>query len=177
MNDLQNQVKGLLNPTREKTWNEQLEEEVCSVFPALSYTQRLTGCLCCMALGFLLSFGSFLRFSKLLHGDATPFAVCFTIGSIIALTGTCFLSGPQSQMKKMCKKTRAGASAMYILSIIGTLGLAFYGGDIKGQAGLLVICVLIQYTAIIWYTLSYIPYARDMVKSCCKSKFCGEEMC
>ena len=95
------------------------------MFPSLTYTQRLTGCLSCAAFGFLLSFGSFFRFTALLKGNPTPFAVCFTLGSIVALTGTCFLTGPRGQIKKMCKKTRIGATIMYLGSIVGTLGVAF----------------------------------------------------
>jgi hypothetical protein len=40
---------------------EELEEEVCSVCPAMTYQQRLIGCASCMAIGFLLSMGSLFR--------------------------------------------------------------------------------------------------------------------
>jgi hypothetical protein len=34
---------------------------------------------------------------------------------------------------------------------------------------LCIIFSIIQYLAMIWYGLSYIPYARNIVKSCCKT--------
>jgi len=128
-------------------------------------------------IGFLLSFGSFFRFTNLLHGNPTPFAVCFTMGSVVALCGTCFLSGPHTQIKKMCKKTRVGATIMYLGSMIATLGVAFGLQDFPPQALLILVCVFLQYIAIVWYTLSYIPFARQWAKSCFKTLCCRDEMC
>jgi hypothetical protein len=93
------------------------------------------------------------------------------------LCGTCFLSGPYSQVKSMCKKTRFIATIMYIGSMIATLTVAFAGNDWPAQGLLILVCVVLQYVAIIWYTLSYIPYARTMAQGCCKKMCCDEEMC
>jgi len=150
LEDMSKQVQNLLNPTREKSWQENLEDEVCVVFPSLSYTNRLTGCVSCVAIGFLLSFGSFFRFTSLLKGSPTPFAVCFTLGSLVSLFGSCFLSGPHSQLKSMWKKTRRVASAMYIGSMMATLVTAFAGGDIPAQGLLITFLCIVQYVAIIW---------------------------
>jgi len=166
---MKSQVQSLLNPNKKKTWQEELESEVCGVLPSLTYTQRLTGCLCCMTLGFLLTFGSFMRFSKLLQGDPIPFVTTFTMGNIIALCGTCFMSGPKSQLKRMFKKTRRVASILYMLSITGTLTVALALKDWQFQTPTLLFCIVIQYTSLIWYTLSYIPFARKMATSACKS--------
>ncbi len=174
--DLPKDIQTLLG-TREKTYAEQVEEEVCALFPSLSYKDRITGCIVCAVIGFLLSFGSFLRFTELLKGNPTPFAVCFTLGSLVALAGTCFLSGPASQAKKMCHKTRRIASAMYIGSIFGTMYVAFGGKDWQFQSPALLLCVVVQYVSIIWYTLSYIPFARQWASTCLKNCCCGDEMC
>ena len=177
MEDARKQITNLLNPNREKTWQENLEAEVCSFCPSLSWTQRIYGCISCVAIGFLLSFGSFFRFTTLLKGNPTPFAVCFTMGSLVSLSGTCFLSGPYKQVKSMCKKTRMIASIMYIGSMIMTLVTAFALSDIPAQPLILLILCFLQYVAIIWYTLSYIPFARQWAASCCKKCCCDEEMC
>jgi hypothetical protein len=47
----------------EMTWTEQLEAEAGAMCD-LTIQQRLKGFVICAALGFLLSFGSFLRFTK-----------------------------------------------------------------------------------------------------------------
>ena len=164
---LKSQVQSLLG--KEKTWTEEMEEEICSVCPKLSYTQRLTGCIACMAFGFLLDFGSFFRMSKLLHGDPTPFVMTVTLGNIVALCGTCFLSGPQTQVKRMFKKTRRIASILYIVSIVVSLAVCFGLKDWRFQGLALLFCVIVQWFAALWYCLSYIPFARQWAKSCCKS--------
>ena len=56
-------------PQRERTAIQVAEEEMCALFPALSWKNRLMGCGICMAMGFILSFGSFMRFKDLLLGD------------------------------------------------------------------------------------------------------------
>lgn len=100
------QATDLLQPQREKTWYEEMEEEVCGICPAMTYTQRLMGCGTCMAFGFLLSMGSLLRLMQLIAGNPTPFATMYTIGNIVSLCSTCFLFGPWTQFKKMFAWTR-----------------------------------------------------------------------
>ena len=163
------QTKTLLNPDREKTWQEQLEEGVDSACPSMSYTQRLGGCMFCVVCGFLLSFGSFFRFTDLLLGRPTAFVVGFTLGNIISMIGTCFLSGPFNQMKSMFAKTRAIATTIYLLSIIGCLAIAFAMNDFRAQGLLLIIMCIVQWLALIWYILSYIPFARTWAATCCKT--------
>ena len=88
------------------SWYLEIEEQVCSVCPSLTFQQRITGCLICLLVGFLLSMGSTFRLIKLLEGDPEPFAIMYTIGNVIGLCSTCFLYGPWSQMKKMFAPTR-----------------------------------------------------------------------
>ena len=87
-----------------------------------------------------------------------------TIGNIIALCGSCFLKGPKSQMKNMFHETRQYATIAYLTSMVLTLVVAF--APIPGPKSLLLlILLLIQYAGITWYCLSYIPFARDAVRS------------
>ena len=52
------------------------EEELLSFLPSLTWQERLGGCLACMALGYILSLGSFFRLKDLLHGNPTSFVLC-----------------------------------------------------------------------------------------------------
>jgi hypothetical protein len=74
----------------------------------------------------------------------------------------------------MFKKTRIIATLMYLGSMVGTLVVAFTMKDVPAQGALVLVCVAAQYVAIVWYTLSYIPFARQWAKSCCTSICCGE---
>jgi hypothetical protein len=83
------------------------EEELCSVCPKLSFQQRISGCLICMALGFIISMGSTFRLVKLLEGHPDSFAIMYTAGNLLGIFSTCFLYGPLSQVKKMFSSTRS----------------------------------------------------------------------
>ncbi|CAD5207283.1 unnamed protein product [Bursaphelenchus okinawaensis] len=94
-------------------------------------------------------------------GKLTEFAVMVSLGSMISIGGTFFLSGPLNQLKKMFEPTRLVATLIYILMIILTLitGLLLRNGVLA------VICILGQYLSMGWYSLSYIPYAREVLWS------------
>ncbi|XP_026876580.2 SFT2 domain containing 2b [Electrophorus electricus] len=89
----------------------------------------------------------------------TLFVVFYTFGNVASLLSTMFLMGPLKQVKRMCDKTRALATAIMITCLVLTLCAAFWW-KIKGLA--LLFCIL-QFLAFTWYGLSYIPFARDAV--------------
>ncbi|KAL5010275.1 hypothetical protein ScPMuIL_012580 [Solemya velum] len=126
----------------------------------LSWSTRIKGFAICFALGVVLSMlGTALLFAK---NGLVIFAVLYTIGNILALASTCFLMGPLNQLKKMFAKTRIIATILVVVMLILTLVAAF---AIKNAALAIVFCVL-QFLAFTWYSLSYIPFARDAVKKC-----------
>jgi len=95
-----------------------------------------------------------------------------TVGNIIALCGSCFLTGPHSQMKRMWSDTRRSATIAYLGSLFLTLVVAF--APIPGPKGLMLLfLMIIQYLAITWYCLSYIPYARETVMGCLQRRING----
>jgi hypothetical protein len=67
----------------------------------------------------------------------------------------------------MCAPTRIIATFVYLISIGLTLAAAFN----KAPAAIVLMLIVIQYLALIWYSLSFIPYARGMVMNCLKSCF------
>lgn len=73
-----------------------------------------------------------------------------------------------SQLKNMFHSVRIFATIGYLATLILTLSVAFaYNGG--GKTLLIIICIIMQLLALIWYTLSYIPFARDMVVKVCAS--------
>ena len=67
----------------------------------------------------------------------------------------------------MFHEKRRIATAVYLLTLILTISIAF-GYEGAGKTPLVLLSVLVQFLALVWYTLSYIPFARDMVLSCLK---------
>lgn len=135
--------------------------------PSLSFRERLLGCATCMICGYILSFGSFMRMKDLMVGNPVPLVVHVTIGNLLSLAGTLFLTGPQSQMKRMFHKSRKLASVFYLGSLVATLFLLLLPHFFL--RGLILFFLMIgQYIAIFWYCLSYIPYAREFMSNMCR---------
>ena len=136
------------------------------VLPALSWRVRCVGCITCVLAGYLLGLGSLWRVRELLfRGNPIPFTVNATAGNLIALAGSFFLSGPLAQAQKMWHPVRRSATAAYLGSLLVTLILAVWGSRVPGQGLILLVLMGLQYVAIAWYTLSYVPYGQEAVMS------------
>ncbi|XP_078001491.1 vesicle transport protein SFT2B-like [Glandiceps talaboti] len=130
----------------------------------LSWSTRVKGFIICFVLGMTLSFlGVFLLF--LGSNGLVMFAIFYTLGNIVAMLSTCFLMGPLRQLKNMFSEKRIIATIIVIISFILTL-MAGLWWSISALA--LIFCI-IQFLALTWYALSYIPFARDAVKKCFSS--------
>ncbi|XP_070318810.1 vesicle transport protein SFT2B isoform X2 [Odocoileus virginianus] len=116
---------------------------------SLSSGTRIKGFIACFALGILCSLlGTLLLWVP--RKGLYLFAVFYTFGNIASLGSTAFLMGPMKQLKRMFEPTR----------LIATIMVLWHN---KGLA--LIFCIL-QSLALTWYSLSYIPFARDAVKKC-----------
>ena len=160
-----NAVRKAVGIEKKQTVTDQILDESC---PKLSYNQRLTGYVLCMSVGFLLTIGSLVRLKALLHGDPAPFVIYFTFGNLCAIASCFFLSGPKSHCKKMVDPTRRIATAFYLITIFFTFFVVFYDKiPDDGRVGIIILCVFVQWIAMLWYTISFIPFARDWVCMCC----------
>lgn len=97
--------------------------------------------------------------------DFTAFAVMYTFGNIAAIGSSLFLMGPLRQLQSMCQTVRLLTTIAYFTFMGLTLFSAFY----LQSGGLTLLFCLLQFCALIWYTLSYIPYARELCCKCFKS--------
>jgi F0F1-type ATP synthase assembly protein I len=123
-----------------------------------SYRTRLIGFVSCLVVGLLLGFVSFFFFA-----NVKLFATFYTLGNLTSLAGTGFVVGPMRQIKAMLKPTRYIAAIVFVASMIGTLCAVFVPAT--PNKVLVIVCVIIQFCALWWYSLSYIPFARKLVSS------------
>ena len=72
-------------------------------------------------------------------------------------------------MKKMLKETRIVVSIVFLAMIPVTIAVAIFFPDGGIKKLLVFICVVVQSLAYFWYSLSYIPFGRKLLKKCCKS--------
>ncbi|CAM9868208.1 unnamed protein product [Ectocarpus sp. 4 AP-2014] len=134
-----------------------LANEMCEICPSLTFQQRVGGFVVCLALGYLLSF---LSTVMLWSGDLSSFALIYCLGSLIAIGATSFLIGPRRQCGKMFHKKRRIACVIYLVLLFAVIILAFLGTP----AGIILLILIVQMCAAVWYTASYIPYGRAMIK-------------
>ncbi|KAF6116103.1 SFT2 domain containing 1 [Phyllostomus discolor] len=130
---------------------------------SLSFSTRLKWFAVCFVSGVFFSIlGTGLLW---LPGGIKLFAVFYTFGNIAALASTCFLMGPVKQLKKMFESTRWLATVVMMLCFVFTLCAALWWR----KKGLAVLFCILQFLSMTWYSLSYIPYARDAALKCCSS--------
>uniref|UniRef100_R4G9M2 Vesicle transport protein n=1 Tax=Anolis carolinensis TaxID=28377 RepID=R4G9M2_ANOCA len=128
---------------------------------SLSFSTRVKWFAICFASGILCSIlGTAMLW--LPGGGMKLFAVFYTLGNISALSSTCFLMGPVKQLKKMFEPTRLIVTIVMLLSFILTLCAVFWWH----KRGLALLFCIMQFLAMTWYSLSYIPYARTQDCKC-----------
>jgi hypothetical protein len=132
-------------------------ESQSALAEALSLTrkERLLGFLLCFLIGWILSFSSLSALDNVI-ADPAQFAVLYTAGNIVSLCSTMFLHGPTAQIRSMFLPARRVATVTYLAAIAATLVAAY---ALRAPAAVLV-CMLVQFCAMLWYSLSFIPYGR-----------------
>ncbi|XP_033114367.1 vesicle transport protein SFT2B-like isoform X1 [Anneissia japonica] len=128
----------------------------------LSWSTRLKGFIACFVIGCTLSILSTVMLVLPSSSSLRLFAMFYTLGNLAAFGSTFFLMGPVRQLKNMFKPTRLVATILVFLLLGLTLCAALWWEN----AALAIIFCIGQFLALTWYSLSYIPYARDAVTKC-----------
>jgi len=123
----------------------------------LSYSTRIKGFAACFVLGVAISILASVLYC--LTWNLVTFSLLYTLGNAVALASTMFLMGPMSQIKRMFDKSRWIATCVMLTFLVLTLCSALWWQ----KKGLTVIFCIIQFLAMSWYSISYIPYARDAI--------------
>lgn len=97
------------------------QQENESIFPSLSFKERLIGFIICFLLGLIFQIMSMGSLVGVLLGRANKFAFLYTCGNIVSIFGTFFLVGPQRQFRNMSDPHRRNSSLIFLGSIVLTL--------------------------------------------------------
>ncbi|XP_023512398.1 vesicle transport protein SFT2B isoform X2 [Cucurbita pepo subsp. pepo] len=97
--------------------------------------------------------------SMLVFFNPIKFGIAFTLGNMLSLGSTAFLVGPKRQVTMMLDPVRIYATAIYLASMIFALFCALY----VHNKLLTLLALILEFGALVWYSLSYIPFARTMV--------------
>ncbi|KAF4040035.1 Got1/Sft2-like family [Phytophthora infestans] len=129
----------------------------------LTKRQRLYGAIGCYLFGSLCGFLSTL----MLWGGPKhlkQFAFFYTLGTLCSIGSSLFLIGPMRQLKVMCMPVRRVACCIWIGAMCTTLIIAF---GFPKAGPLVLLLVIIQYSAMLWYGASFIPYGRAILRKGC----------
>lgn len=143
-----------------------------SCCPDLSMKFRFIGFLVCISISFI--FGTFASISifKFVSGNVSSFIIMDSIATASAISASFFLKGPKAQWKTITHKKRIIPSIIFVLAFIMTF-ISLLVIKIKILA---VVFLGIQFTAGVFYCLSFIPYGKKLCIACCKSCFkCDEK--
>ncbi|KAI8366563.1 Got1/Sft2-like family-domain-containing protein [Blakeslea trispora] len=126
-------------------------------FCGLDRSQRLFAFGGCFIAGAILSVLSTLL---LIVGNITAFAIIYSFGNIISLFSLTFIIGIPKQLKTMFAPVRFWATVVYLALLALTLILSL---TLKNFV-LSIVLVIIQFCALVWYSASYIPYGREVIR-------------
>ena len=154
-------VGGAPEPHEEAGIMQQAEEQFndcCS----LSRKQRLYGWLFCMLLGGFLEFLSTVFFWGGKQHIA-EFAISYSLGNLCSIGSSCFFVGPVRLFKVMFKEERRTAAIIYVSCLSACIGIAV---EFPTWTLPLLIVIVVQYCALVWYGLSFVPFGRSLFCKC-----------
>lgn len=147
-------------------------EENESCFPCLSKPVRIIAMIICIVVGLFMGIASF---TSLFSGGS---GYWLTGGNLLCVLSTLFIQSFPKQVKQMMNPIRATCTIVLLVSMIITIVFA----AIDAGSVLQWIAFGVQYFAMIWYLLSYIPggqvFCETCVKSCCagcKAACCNKQ--
>mmetsp|Transcript_30073 Transcript_30073/g.46010 ORF Transcript_30073/g.46010 Transcript_30073/m.46010 type:complete len:185 (-) Transcript_30073:192-746(-) len=161
-----NRAANAVGIERTNTQDSNTMDEIAEFCPKLTYQQRMIGFGSCFVLGYLITFTSFNYFEDLILGNPVPFVLVYTLGNIISLFSAMFLCGPKRQFKNMFDDKRKTTTIVYLSTLLLSIIVAFIPFESSIKLSILLLLLFVQFFSSIWYSLSYIPFARKAVKKC-----------
>ena len=132
-----------------------------SIFPSLTLRQRVIGWLSCYSIGISLTFLSFGSLAQLILGRPKRFALLYSVGNLTAVASTMFLVGPRKQWERMWERQRFISTSIYLTCLLATLFLCIERPQLKL---LILLSVLAQSLALLWYSLSFVPFGQTATR-------------
>ncbi|GAA6001649.1 Sft2p [Rhodotorula paludigena] len=131
--------------------NERSNEE--EAYFALSRWERFLGFLCCIGGAAACFAVAFFIGLPMLALKPRKFAVAFSLGSILFMTGFAVLQGPVAHIKHIFGTERLPFTAAYF----GSLFLTLFFALVKHSYLATLVCGAIQCVALVFYFVSYFP--------------------
>jgi hypothetical protein len=154
-NNFRSQTGLFVNPEDPVDVKEESMVDEFSEMTSLTRMQRIYGFFMALGMG-VVFFVIAISFLPTIALFPKKFAFFFTCGNVFCVTSTVFLVGFRRQLESMMESHRFQAASAYMVSMFMTLAAALHWQS----SVLALIFACIQLAAVLWYSLSYVPYAR-----------------
>lgn len=136
----------------------QLQEEEDQLIKGLTMAQRIQGFLLFFSLAL---FSAMLSWVAMGMGKFWKYTALSSLGTILSIVSTFLLMGPSTQLEYMMDEHRKLATIMYCCSVV----VSFFSAIIFKSFFICLITTGAQYICLLWYSLSYVPYGREIAMS------------
>lgn len=147
-------------------------DQVCDAFGCgsipIKYRIGIWGA--CLVTAFCLSLGTLAFIQAVIDGNPDSFVISYTFAHIITFTGSMFLSTPKKFFIIAFDSNHWGATTFYLFTIFITLFIVYYPGiEPGGRIAVIVLAMIVQYMAYVWFCLSQLPFGARIQKIVCRS--------
>ena len=102
------------------------------------------------------------------------FIFIYSLGNLLSMSATIFLFGPKTLWRNMTNPTRRTVTIVFFTAMSVSIVTALTMTSSFGRL-LTLVAVGVQMCAYWWYSLSYIPFGRKILTTCCKCMYRGLE--
>lgn len=145
-----------------------LKESYCELLE-LTYSQRIVAFFMMLLMGVLFLFLALSGASVMIIAAPKKFVFFFTIGNLCSLLSTTFLVGASAQYRAMFSAHRFHAALLYCAAVI----LTFFFALVWRSSILCLVSACFQIACLLWYCLSFIPFARTAVRLVSSGSYAG----
>ncbi|CEP00904.1 Vesicle transport protein [Plasmodiophora brassicae] len=133
---------------------------------SLPYKTRLTGFCICTAIGVFCAIGSVFLMLKPSH-----FFVVSLFGQMNLFGALFFMVGLRKLGKSITKPHRLVNLVLYVAATAASVYLIFFlSRKVRGRRLAIMAAVAVQTCALLWISLSYVPFAKRIVGRCCRCR-------
>ncbi|CAH1405987.1 unnamed protein product [Nezara viridula] len=132
-----------------ESWFSAAQKDCC---PTLTRFQRIVGFCICIFMG-VLCFTFAAMYIPVLFLKARKFSLLYTMGSLFLICSFSFLWGPLHHLRHLFSRERLCFTLSYLGSLFATLYFALF----QQSTPFTVFFAMIQFIALLWFLLSYIP--------------------
>lgn len=143
--------------------------ESLGVMFELTYPQRLVAFAASLLMGLVFLVIALSSASVMVVVAPKKFVFFFTVGNLFSLLSTTFLVGFSAQFRAMFSAHRFQAAAMYFVAVF----LTFYFALIQRSSILCLFSAFFQIACLLWYCLSFIPFARSVIRAISSGTYAG----